>query len=107
MTTYYKLVRDKIPEMIQRQGERPAFIALPDDRYIDELDKKLMEEAEEYQQSKELEELADILEVIYAICDARGYSLEELNSVREEKRHLRGGFSKKYFLLSKEEINKK
>ncbi len=65
-------------------------------------DKKLNEEIQEYQESKEIEELADVLEVIYAICKARGHSIDELHKTREQKCALRGAFDKRYFLISKE-----
>jgi predicted house-cleaning noncanonical NTP pyrophosphatase (MazG superfamily) len=102
MQEFRKLVRDKIPDIIRQQGETPRIEILSDDAYLTELDKKLFEEMEEYQGSKEPEELADILEVIYAICTARGYSVDELYKMREEKLNKRGGFSKKIFLVSKE-----
>lgn len=98
---YKKLVRDKIPEMIVKEGYIPKTEILSDERYIRELDRKLIEEVKEYQKSKEIEELADILEVIYALCQARGYSTDDLIRINEEKRLRRGGFSKKVFLISK------
>lgn len=99
---FNKLVRDKIPEIIKSQGEHPNFQVLSEEKYLFELDRKLCEEMQEYQESKELEELADMLEVIYAICQARGYSLDELFELQKEKCEKRGAFSKKYFLISKE-----
>lgn len=102
MQAFNKLVRDKIPDIIKQQGWSPCTEILSDDRYLIELDKKLAEEIEEYQKSKELEELADILEVIDAICKARGYSVDELYRKKEEKLNERGGFSGKVFLKSKE-----
>lgn len=59
-----------------QQGSTPHTTILSDDEYLLELDRKLTEELEEYQQSKELEELADILEFIDAICIARNYPIE-------------------------------
>lgn len=102
MAEFNKLVRDNIPEIIKSQGEHPNIQILSEDRYLFELDKKLCEETQEYQESKEMEELADILEVIDAICQARGYSLDDLNELQKEKRKNRGSFSKRYFLVSKE-----
>lgn len=102
MQKFKKLVRDKIPDIIKQQGEKPNIEILSDDRYLFELDKKLNEEIEEYQKSKELEELADVLEVMYAICIARGYTIAELHKIREEKLNKRGGFLEKVFLVSKE-----
>lgn len=62
------------------------------------LDAKLDEELAEYHQDQNLEELADLLEVVYATAVARGYSVEELESLRKKKAAERGGFSKKILL---------
>lgn len=98
---FKKLVRDKIPDMIIKEGYVPKTRVLSDKEYLRELDKKLSEEVREYRQSKELEELADILEVIYAISKARGYTVDDLIKVKNEKQEKRGGFSEKIFLISK------
>lgn len=102
MKFFNKLVRDNIPDIMKKKGEKPTVEILSDERYLLELDKKLSEEVSEYQESKELEELADILEVVYAICKARGHTSKELDDARDKKRVERGAFSKKYFLVSKE-----
>lgn len=60
--SYNKLVRDKIPEIIESKGDECTLEILNDDRYIEMLDKKLNEELAEYQTDKTLEELADLLE---------------------------------------------
>jgi exonuclease III len=65
---------------------------------VEELDKKLNEEIAEYQADKSIEEMAEVLEVLLAICEARGHSTEELMAVREAKREKRGGFDKKILL---------
>ena len=62
------------------------------------LDAKLDEELAEYQESKSLEELADLLEVVRAVVKARGWTWEQLEQVRKEKAAKRGGFEKKIFL---------
>ena len=99
---YHKLVRDKIPEMIREQGETPVFRILEQEEYLKELDRKLDEEIREYQEDKSMEELADVLEVMLAICKARGYSEQELRDVYEKKHAKRGGFEEKIYLISKE-----
>lgn len=104
MKTYYKLIRDKIPEIIQADGKTCITRILSDEEYVDALEKKLNEEVAEYQTDKNLEELADILEVLQAICIARGYTLEELETVRAKKSKERGGFEKKIFLERVENI---
>lgn len=96
--TYNKLVRDKIPEIIENSGKTANTEILTDFKYIKLLDEKLTEECEEYQESKEIEELADILEVIYAISKTKGVSAEELEQIRKEKEDKRGGFLEKILL---------
>ena len=105
MPTYNKLVRDKIPEIISSSGKKANCRILSKDEFITELDRKLDEECAEYQCDKNIEELADILEVIYAIAEARGYSAAELERVRLEKSEKRGGFSQRIFLENVEDQN--
>ena len=97
-----KLVRDKIPEIIKNDGKTPIVEVLSAEEYLIELDKKLNEEVAEYQADKSIEEMADVLEVLLAICEARGYSEEELIRVREDKREKRGGFKDRIYLLGNE-----
>lgn len=96
---YHKLVRDRIPEIIEASGGHCVTQVLEEDAYLRLLDEKLNEELAEYQQSKSLEELGDLLEVIRAVAAARGYTWEELEAVRQEKCAERGGFEKKLLLL--------
>lgn len=98
MPIYNKLVRDKIPEIIKSSGKKAYYHKLTEQEYLWELDKKLDEECTEYQADKSLEKLADMLEVMYAIAEARGYSIAELESVRIEKAEKRGGFKDRIFL---------
>ena len=101
---YNKLVRDKIPEIIGASGKTCRTEFLSDDEYLKMLDAKLGEELAEYHKDQNIEELADLIEVIYAAAKARGYALEELEQVRAEKAAERGGFEKK--ILLKEVIEK-
>lgn len=98
MKVYNKLVRDKIPGIIEADGETCKTHILSDDEYLTALEAKLNEEVVEYQIDKNLEEMADVLEVLRAICVARGYSLEELEALRAKKADERGGFAEKIFL---------
>lgn len=98
-----KLVRDKIPQIISEAGKTPIIEILSDEDYLVELDRKLIEEVTEYQKDKNIEEMADVLEVLFTICEARGYSIEELMQVRLEKNAARGGFKDKIFWLGNEE----
>lgn len=97
-TKYNKLVRDRIPEIIESDGKACVTETLSDVRYLEMLDAKLNEELAEYQESKSLEELADLLEVLRAVVQARGWTWEQLEQVRREKAAKRGGFEKKIFL---------
>ena len=100
MQTYNKLVRDKIPAIIAADHKICDTEILNDAEYIKMLDEKLIEELSEYQESKEIEELADMLEVMYAIAKSRGVSISDLESIRADKALKRGGFEDKIFLNS-------
>ena len=104
MPKYNKLVRDRIPEIIENWGKTAHTHLLGDEEYIAELDRKLGEEYAEYQADKNIEELADMLEVIYAIAKARGASVEELERVRKEKAEKNGAFEKKIFLEEVDDV---
>lgn len=82
MTEFNKLVRDKIPQIIEENGEVPHFHIIEDDsEYLEALLQKDIEEGIELAQDTNLEELADKLEVLYAIAKARGYSQIKLNKL--------------------------
>ena len=100
MIKYDKLIRDKIPEIIEQSGKKCIVEVMDNDTYIEYLDQKLNEELAEYQQDKSAEELADLLEVIYAVAVARGYSVEELERKRLDKAEKRGAFEKRLLLKS-------
>ena len=95
---YHKLVRDRIPEIIENQGKTCVTEILSQEEYLKMLDLKLNEELAEYQESKSLEELADLLEVMESVVNARGYTWEQLTQVRNEKRQKRGGFENRILL---------
>ena len=99
---YDKLVRDKIPELIQKAGETPVIRVLEDAEYREHLEKKLDEEVAEFHKDQNIEELADILEVVLALNESLGYSREELESAYLKKHEARGGFSDRVFLIAKE-----
>ena len=85
-TVYYKLVRDRIPEIIEQAGQVCSCSVLSDEDYLKMLDEKLNEE------------LADLLEVVRAVTIARGSSPEEVEEIRRQKEEKRGGFAKKILL---------
>ena len=95
---YDKLVRDRIPEIIEASGKTYSTAILSETDYQRLIDAKLDEELAEYHRDQSIEELADLLEVIHAAAIARGYSLEELERVRAEKAAKRGGFEKRILL---------
>lgn len=83
---------------MKQEGKTCVTEILSDERYLEMLDMKLNEELAEYQESKSLEELADLLEVMRAVVNARGWTLEELERVRADKAAKQGGFEKKILL---------
>lgn len=96
---YNKLVRDRIPEIIEASGNSCITEVLSDEKYLEMIDAKLDEELAEYHKDQNIEELADLLELIRAATVARGYTLEELETVRATKVEKRGGFEKKILLI--------
>ena len=97
--TYNKLVRDRIPEIIEASGAECKTEILSDGEYLKMLDAKLDEELAEYHKDRNIEELADLLEVIRAAAIAHGYTLDELEAVRAKKAAERGGFEKRILLV--------
>ena len=95
---YNKLVRDKIPEIISADDRNPVTRILNEEEYISELNIKLQEEMKEYLEDNNVEELADIVEVIYGILDYKNVSLEEFESIRLRKVEKRGAFKERIFL---------
>lgn len=96
---YNKLVRDRIPEIIKASGAECKTIILSDEEYLKMIDAKLDEELCEYHKDQTIEELADLIEVIYAATLARGYTLADLERIRAEKLRKRGGFAEKILLV--------
>ncbi|NHM30661.1 nucleoside triphosphate pyrophosphohydrolase [Neobacillus terrae] len=107
MPVYNKLVRDRIPEIIESTGQKAVIQILDNEEYIKELKKKAFEELEEYinvKNDKEaLEELADVLEIVHALADYHGASFETLEGIRIEKAIKRGAFKERIFLKEVEE----
>ncbi|MEF8916027.1 nucleoside triphosphate pyrophosphohydrolase [Natronomonas sp.] len=88
-----KLVRDDIPEIIEQNGETPTFRTVDGDAYEQYLLDKLQEEVDEYVEDRDIEELADILEVVHAIREFEGLSENELDAIRERKAENHGRFA--------------
>ncbi|MCG1028893.1 nucleoside triphosphate pyrophosphohydrolase [Virgibacillus halodenitrificans] len=107
MPTYHKLVRDRIPEIIQSTGKELKTEILNDARYIEELKKKLTEEVTEYQEAtsdeEALEELADVLELMHALAKQHGATVDEVEKIRKDKAEKRGAFNEKIYLIEVED----
>jgi predicted house-cleaning noncanonical NTP pyrophosphatase (MazG superfamily) len=103
MTKFNKAIRDKIPEIIRKDGHSCNIQTLSDEKFLVEIEKKLSEEVIEFQNDKNLEELVDILEVIYRIAQLKGISKEELEKIRVKKLQDKGGFEKNLFLIDTSE----
>ena len=107
MKFYNKLVRDRIPEIMESNGETPVTRVLESEEYRSCLESKLDEEVCEFHEGKDPEELADILEVVYALAEAYGCSREALSAIYQTKHNARGGFSGRIYLIGKSENNQK
>ncbi|MGH1279354.1 nucleoside triphosphate pyrophosphohydrolase [Bacillus basilensis] len=103
MPTHNKLIRNKIPQIIKSNGKTLTTRILSQDEYIKEICKKTQEELMEYIEAKtkpdKLEELSDLLELINALAEHEGTTLEEINNIRKKKAEERGGFSDRVFLI--------
>ena len=98
MKTYSKLVRDLIPDIICRDGKECEWEVMNEADYLKALDQKLTEEAQEFCAGPCEEEIADVLEVIDALCLAHGYDMESILRIKAEKKAQRGGFEKRILL---------
>lgn len=99
---YDKLVRDNIPEIIEKKGKKVSFRILNDEEFKVYLEKKLDEEVAEFHESKSTEELADILEVFFTLCETYS-TVDDVQEVYETKYSARGRFDKRICLLEVEE----
>lgn len=88
-----KLVRDKIPDVIREDGKEPTVHCVDGEEYADRLVEKLAEEGAEYRDSRDPEELADLLEVVHAIRKHHGLTNAELEQIRARKAANRGRFT--------------
>jgi predicted house-cleaning noncanonical NTP pyrophosphatase (MazG superfamily) len=103
MPTYNKLIRDKIPQIIDKEGKSYTLRTLSNEEYVVELKTKLGEELKEYLSAADdtnaVEELADLLELVQTLSTVHGASPQELEEVRRKKADKRGGFQEKLFLV--------
>ncbi|MGF9964595.1 nucleoside triphosphate pyrophosphohydrolase [Bacillus rhizoplanae] len=103
MPVYNKLVRDRIPEIIESNGKTCTTRTLNEKEYIEAVCKKTGEELMEYMEAEtpehKIEELADLLELVNALAQHEGVTLEDVEKVRKEKAEKRGGFGERIFLI--------
>lgn len=97
-----KLVRDKIPEIIKNASKIPIIHTASEEEYAKKLNEKLKEEISEFLENNSEEELADVLEVVYAICDLKGINKDDLEEIRKKKADDRGSFEDRIIL---DEVN--
>jgi len=100
---FNKLVRDKIPEIIEANKEQVEFKILSDEEYLIELKKKLLEECNEVinvnNKDELLEELADLLEVMKALAKIGDFNFRDIEKVAKQKALKRGAFDNKIYLI--------
>ena len=107
ISVYNKLVRDRIPQIIEASGKTCTTRILDPSEHLHEIKTKMQEEALEFQQAANdkdaIEELADILELVHAALDVYGVSFDVLEEVRQHKKDKRGGFAEGIYLIEVED----
>lgn len=104
LVVYNKLVRDKIPEIIKNSGQTPVYRKITGDELEAAAKQKLREEVEEFLASDmDIEEMADIFEVIGLLMDINGWTYDQVGQVQLDKEKSRGGFYEGIFLEYTEE----
>ena len=98
MEEYNKIVRDNIPTIIENSGSKCEIEIASDEEALLYLYAKLTEEVNEFLESKDIHEMADIIEVLYAICDKRKMTRDMLETIRQQKEKENGGFENNIIL---------
>lgn len=93
-----KLVRDKIPEILEKEGKKFKLRIVQGEEKLKYLIEKLKEEINEFEKSKSIEEIVDMLEVIESIVKELNYTIDQVIKLKEVKRNERGGFDKGYVI---------
>ena len=104
MKIYNKLVRDKIPQIIEENGKKSHCHIADEKEYLEALKDKINEEVEEFYETPSIEEMADILEVLGALADYHGFNKDEIEKVRLEKNKKRGAFINRIILEKVKEL---
>lgn len=102
-TTYEKLVRDGIPQIIRESGAEPHVRVLPPDDFITAAIDKIVEEAVELKSAQgddRLHELADLWEVLSSVAIAMGWTMSDVEAAADVKRSTRGGFEERIWLVA-------
>ena len=95
---FNKLVRDKIPDIIKEQGREYSIRIADKEEFYQKLREKLVEEMEEFLKDDNVEELADVQEVIYALLKEKGVDRQKFEIMRKDKESKKGGFEQKIIL---------
>lgn len=98
MKKYNKLVRDNIPDIFLKEHSLPVTRTLNDEEYVEELNKKLLNEVNEYLNTNNVEQMVDILEVVRAIINNSDTTYEEIEEKRRKKAKKKGTFEKRVYL---------
>ncbi len=101
---YHKLVRDKIPEIIRQKGGQPVWHVAAEAEYWPKLKEKLQEEVNEFMKGENIEEIADLLEVLEAICECKNFDQEQVQKIKTRKAAERGAFKNK-IIISRVELS--
>ena len=96
--THNKLVRDLIPQIIERDGKKAKFTKIIGLELNEALVKKLSEEGQEFLEKMNIEELADILEIVHALIDLNDFQVKDVEQIRKSKQEQRGAFNEGFFL---------
>ena len=96
--TYNKLVRDLIPQIIEKDGKKAKFTRIIGFKLNEALVNKLNEEGQEFLEAMNMEELADILEIVHALIELNDFQLEDVEQIRKSKQEQRGAFKEGFFL---------
>lgn len=94
-----KLVRDKIPDMMMEQGKSVEIRIASDNEYEAALIKKLQEEVAEFIHDRNIEEIADIVEVLRCYAEHKGVDWDAVKEIRHKKNEERGSFKKRLLLM--------